>query len=100
MAIPPLTSVQSTRVITLVAPEKREHARWVLALDESKSWKEEVETEVKGSGGTGVGGARVVCGDITHGIVMRNHGPRVSTVVCVRGGEEDSHSQSRKMMKE
>lgn len=40
-------SARSTRVITLVAPQKHEHARWALALDEAKSWKEEVEKEVR-----------------------------------------------------
>lgn len=36
-----------TRSITLTAPSRHEHARWALALEEAKSWKEDMEREVR-----------------------------------------------------
>lgn len=37
-----------SRFATLTAPGRHEHARWTQALEETKSWKEDLERDVSG----------------------------------------------------
>lgn len=44
-SVPGLPFVK-TRCVTLTAPGRHEHARWALALEETRSWREDLERDV------------------------------------------------------